>query len=57
MEYWIEKFAAHAYRPVYIQSLFAEDGRIKKWYRENIILFASPARFEEIEKVAGGLLE
>lgn len=46
-EYWRAHFARHGYVAIdYIRPLVLDDARIEPWYRYNLFLYASPARFE-----------
>ena len=49
VEYWIEKFAVHGYEPIQIQHLFSTDQHIKKWYKDNIILFVTGQICQDIK--------
>ncbi len=48
-EYWIEKFAQHNYKPIEIKQYFADDEKVEWWYRDNIVLFSTTDKYEEVE--------
>ena len=50
LEYWIEKFNTHAYRPIEIKQHFKNDAGIASWYRNNLILFVHRGRYKDINE-------
>ncbi len=50
LEYWIEKFNTHAYRPIEIKQHFKNDTGIASWYRNNLILFVHRGRYKDINE-------
>ncbi len=48
-EYWIEKFAQHNYKAIEIKQYFADDEKVEWWYRDNIVLFSTTDKYEEVE--------
>lgn len=49
MEYWVDKFVVHNYKPINIKQYFSKDNKVEWWYRENLIMFVSQGKYDEIK--------
>lgn len=49
IEYWIDKFAKHDYKPIDIKQYFASDDKVEWWYKENLIMFVLLDKYDGIQ--------
>lgn len=49
IEYWIDKFAKHDYKPIDIKQYFASDDKVEWWYKENLIMFVLQDKYDSIQ--------
>jgi hypothetical protein len=52
-EYWIDLFHRHAFEAIdFLRPLIRNDRRVEPWYRQNVLLFASPEALRAIPELA-----
>lgn len=49
ISYWIEKFAEHGYKALEIKQHFTDDDKVETWYKENLIMFVSAEKYEDVQ--------
>jgi hypothetical protein len=51
--YWEHLFATHGYRPLdLVRPRIWRDERVEPWYRQNLLVYASPDAYPELERLA-----